>query len=166
MNILTIAEAQAALTAAEAEMAAHMKAEQEMVNRIQALDAQEAQMEKGKREAHARLVDALSTGNGDANPQDMAGADAKLAAIRDARTRFPAQIQEHRARGDRITGRVANARAALNNARFEAALAAYRAAMVDVWRLADEVWQLGAITGRNSMPGMADPESKYGRLPG
>jgi len=162
------AAAQAALDAAQAQFDQHLRAEQAMIERITALDAEEMRLKAIITTAKASLIDAMASGNVKATAADVTGAQAKLEAIAEARKRFPTELQTHRDHGVRIGGRLHAAQTALKTAQLEDAVTEYREAMVPIWPLAERVWNAARATGFShllDLPGMADPNSKFGRLP-
>lgn len=156
--------AQTEVDAAQAVIDAHHKIELAMVERMTALDAEEKRLKEIITSAKSALVDAMAAGNTKASVADVTAAQMKLDAIAEVRSRFPDELRAHRERGGRITARLMAAQRSLKAAQLDDAIADYRKAMTDVWRLAETVWDRAHAAGLSTLDGMADPFSpRYGR---
>ena len=170
MNEKTYHEAisKAVETHAEAEqaLAEAMAQEGKLIERVQALQLRKTEIESEIQKAHDSLVDALVAGSSD-TPSEAARLHAELAAVNDAIDRFPQMLADVRDLCNRRTGQVMIAAKNVGSAKFELARFKYRAAMKDVWPLAQEVLDLSMnVVALHELAGMADPKShRFGILP-
>lgn len=151
---------------AEQALADAMADEGKLIERVQALQVRKAEIELEIQKAHDSLVDALVSGSTD-TPSDAARLHAELGAINDAIERFPQKLADVREVCNRRTGHVMTAAKNVATAKFELARFKYRAAMKDVWPLAQAVLDLSMnVVAPHELAGMADPKShRFGILP-
>ena len=151
---------------AEQALADAMAQEGKLIERVQALQQLKVEIEAEILTAQGNLVDALVAGSLPV-PTDAGRLHTELTAVNDAIDRFPQMLADVRSVCNRRTGQVMIAAKNVGSAKFELARFKYRAAMKDVWPLAQEVLDLSMnVVAPHELAGMADPKShRFGILP-